>query len=153
MFVWKIQTKHVECTCYEKCFKILPKLHLSRMMLLSQTSLRRFLKATFCFLLCTITPATYLLFNLTYENGLKHYFKYYVKPEDVNALNPPEKIIFLWTPIQGSYKEWSWGIGPDPLISDCGISLVDGRCLITTNPSLLEKSDVVLFSVQDIKQV
>ena len=114
--------------------------------------LRRSLKATFCFLL-TITPATYLLFNLIYENGLKHYFQYYVKPKDVNALNPPEKLIFLWTPIQGSYKEWSWGIGPDPLISNCGNKLVDGRCLITTDPSLLEKSDVVLFSVQDIKQV
>ena len=119
----------------------------------NSNTLRRSLKATFCFLLCTIIPATYLLFNLAYENGLKHYFQYYVKPEDVDALNPPEKLIFLWTPIQGSYKEWSWGIGPDPLISNCGNKLVDGRCLITTDPSLLEKSDVVLFSVQDIKQV
>ena len=116
-------------------------------------NLRRTLKATFCFLLCAITPATYLLFNLTYENGLKQYFQYYVKPEDVDALNPPEKLIFLWTPIQGSYKEWSWGIGPDPVISGCGNKVVDGRCLITTYPGLLEKADVVLFSVQDIKQV
>ena len=122
-------------------------------MLLTQTSLKRTLKVTFCILLVFITPATYLIFNSIYENGMKYYFHYYVTPPEINPRNPPEKIIFLWTPIQGNYKEWSWGIGPDPVISDCGNTNVDGRCLITTHPSLLEKSDVVLFSIQDIKQV
>ena len=123
------------------------------MMLLTQTSVKKIVKATFCFLWIAVIPATYLIFNLTYENGLKYYFHYHVTPEEISYWNPPEKIIFLWTPIQGNYKEWCWGIGPEPVISDCSNKNVDGRCLITTHPSLLEKADVVLFSVQDIKQV
>ena len=121
-------------------------------MLLTATSLKRNLKLLFWGLFCVITISTFLIGRIIYDGGLKHYFHYYVLPQDI-SVNPPEKIIFLWTPIQGSYKEWSWGIGPDPVISDCNNHEIDGKCLITTHPSLLEKADVVLFSIQDIKQV
>ena len=122
-------------------------------MLLTQIRLRRNIKLLFCVLFCVLTFSTYLIGQIIYESGLKYYFHYYVRPQDIDTNHPPEKIIFLWTPIQGSYKEWSWGIGPNPLISDCDNPEIDGKCLITTHPSLLEKAEVVLFSVQDIKQV
>ena len=120
-------------------------------MLLTQRSVKRNLKLLFWVLLVVITIATYLIGRLIYDNGLKYYFHYYILPQDIPT--HPEKIILLWTPIQGSYKEWDWGIGPDPVISDCDNPNIDGKCLITTHPSLLEKADVVLFSIQDIKQV
>ena len=83
--------------------------------------------------------------------SMRYYFYYYVIPKDLKV--HPEKIIFLWTPIQGNYQKWSWGIGPNPVIDDCNNPNVDGKCLITTHPGLLMEADVVLFSIQDIKQV
>ena len=126
----------------------------TRTMLLTQVRLKRNIKILFCSLFCIITISTYLIGKVIYDNSVKHYFHYYLRPQDIETNQPkPEKFIFLWTPIQGSYKEWSWGIGPDPVISDCDHPEIDGKCLITTHPSLLEKSEVVLFSIQDIKQV
>ena len=124
-------------------------------MSLTQMCLKRILKASCIILLFSILRATFFIFYSSNESESeqKYYFPYYVTLSEIDPRNAPEKIIFLWTPIQDSYKEWSWGIGPDPVISDCGNASIDGRCLITTHPSLLEKSDVVLFSVQDIKQV
>ena len=63
-----------------------------------------------------------------------------------------EKIIFLWTPKQGSYYRWSC-FGADPNISGCDNHSINGKCLITTHPDLLGIADVVLFSIQDIKKL
>ena len=52
-----------------------------------------------------------------------------------------------------NYDMWNWLVGPHPLMTDCQSVNIDGKCLITTHSSLLEKGDVVLFSVQDIKKV
>ena len=104
-------------------------------------------------LLFIFIPAIYLIGQLSYDHLLRQYSRYYVLLQAVDLPNPPEKIIFLWTPMFGSYKGWSWGIGPNPVISDCGNRKIDNRCLITNHPSLLEKADVVLFSIQDLKQV
>ena len=79
------------------------------------------------------------------------YYNYYVYQKNPNQTVP--KIIFLWTPLLGKYKDWSWGIGPEPIVEDCNDTNVDGRCLITTHPGLLEEANVVLFSILDIKRV
>ena len=83
--------------------------------------------------------------NTFYDN---YYYHYKVLPQDVES--NPEKIIFLWTPYQGSYEGWSFG--SDPLISNCKNN-TNGKCLVTTHPELIEKADIVMFSIQDIKQV
>ena len=83
--------------------------------------------------------------NTFYDN---YYYHYKVLPQDVES--NPEKIIFLWTPYQGSYEGWSFG--SDPRISNCE-NYTNGKCLVTTHPELIEKADIVMFSIQDIKQV
>ena len=83
--------------------------------------------------------------NTFYDN---YYYHYKVLPQDVES--NPEKIIFLWTPYQGSYEGWSFG--SDPLISNCENN-TNGKCLVTTHRELIEKADIVMFSIQDIKQV
>ena len=85
------------------------------------------------------------------DEEMQNYLHYYVHPKSIKT--NVTKIIFLWTPLQGNYKEWSWGIGPEPIIEDCNEPNVDGKCLITTHVDFLRKADVVLFSIQDIKQV
>ena len=81
-----------------------------------------------------------------------NYFYYYVLPSDVELKNP--KIIFLWTAYFGDYKKhWSWAIGPDPVINDCNNINIDAKCLITNHIDLLQKADVILFSLEDLKQV
>ena len=122
-----------------------------RNMLVTQGTLKRNLKLLLCCLIGCITFATFLIGRLIYYGAGKYYFHYYVLPSDIKI--DTKKIIFLWTPIQGNYKEWSWGIGPDPIIADCNNTNIDGKCLITTHPNLLKDADVVLFSIQDIKQV
>ena len=85
------------------------------------------------------------------DKDMKSFLHYFVNPTQTE--NRVTKIIFLWTPIQGKYEEWWWAIGPEPIIEDCDDQHIDGKCLITTHVDLLEKADVVLFSIQDIKQV
>ena len=125
---------------------------MKKRMLLTPLTIKRNLKSLIGGLLCVVIIASYFSLQTIYDDGLKYYYHYYVLPQDVNKPQP-EKIIFLWTPIQNNYKEWSWGIGPDPVISDCDNPEVDRKCLITTHPDLLERAAVVLFSIQDIKQV
>ena len=88
-----------------------------------------------------------------YDEVLKQNSKYFVSLKDIDSSRLPEKIIFLWTPMFRNYDKWTWVVGSDPVMKDCNNDDVDGKCLITTHKSLLEKADVVLFSVQDIKKV
>ena len=127
-------------------------------MMLMQKTLKRSFTLFVCSLICSILS---LIGLIIYNNGIrnsntintikKYDSHYYVLPSDLKV--PTEKIILLWTPIQGNYKEWEWGIGPDPVIGDCNNPKIDGKCLITTHVALLNQADVVLFSIQDIKQV
>ena len=89
--------------------------------------------------------------SVIYYEATKHYMHYYVLPRQTKS--DTTKIIFLWTAMQNNYKEWSWGIGPEPNIEDCNDPSIDGRCLITTHVDLIDRADVILFSIQDIKQV
>ena len=80
------------------------------------------------------------------------FLHYYVLPSEMN-LNSP-KIIFLWTTYFGDYQHWTWGIGPTPRISDCrDIVKRNQSCIVTTHGDMLEQADVVLFALQDIRQV
>ena len=88
-----------------------------------------------------------------YDDVLKQNSRYFVSLKDIDSSRLPEKIIFLWTPMFRNYDKWTWVVGSDPVMKDCNSDDVDGKCLITTHKSLLEKADVVLFSVQDIKKV
>ena len=124
-------------------------------MLLAQIKLKRDLKLFVCTLICCGTVALFIGEEI-YNNGIllwniTYYFQYYAIPSQVKI--GAKKIIFLWTPIHGSYKDWSWGIGSEPIIDDCNNPKIDGKCLITTHPDLLEEANVVLFSIRDIKQV
>ena len=112
---------------------------------------KKILGALVCFTVVTIIIYSIIHYKQEHDEDGKNYFHYYVYPNStkINAT----KIIFLWTPLQGKYKEWSWGIGPEPTIDDCNDANVDGRCLVTTHLDLLEKADVVLFSIEDIKRV
>ena len=74
-----------------------------------------------------------------------HFYDYYIKPTDLT-----EKIVFLWTPIQGSYRGY-WG--SDPVISTCRDRKINHKCLFTTHPDLIEKADIVLFAIEDIHTI
>ena len=106
------------------------------------------------FLIISIVTTCLLIFRRSvYDDILKQNSKYFVSLKDIDSSRLPEKIIFLWTPMFRNYDKWTWVVGSDPVIKDCNSDVVDGKCLITTHKSLLEKADVVLFSVQDIKKV
>ena len=100
-----------------------------------------------------VTICVLKLGRSVYDDFLKQNSKYFVSLKDIDSSRLPQKIIFLWTPMFRNYDKWTWVVGSDPVIKDCNSDDVDGKCLITTNKSLLEKADVVLFSVQDIKKV
>ena len=100
---------------------------------------------------CTVIM---ILGGVIYYNGLEpseDYMHYYVLPNDVKIVDP--KIIFLWTTYFNDYNHWLWGIGPSPVISDCNDINIDEKCFITTHVDLLQKADVILFSLSDMQQV
>ena len=118
---------------------------------------RKYLKKKTIVNLLFLITLLFLIISMTgrsaYDYVLRRQSKYFIKLDDSNNSNHPEKIIFLWTPMFDKYDKWTWAIGPNPVISDCGNDNIDGKCLVTNHPSLLEKADIVLFSPQDIKQV
>jgi hypothetical protein len=61
------------------------------------------------------------------------------------------KTILLWTPFDGSYKNWIWTY-PNSAINVTN-STCDLRCRVTDDQSLLETSDVVYISLTDINKV
>ena len=85
------------------------------------------------------------------------YFHYHVLPSDFMLDDP--KIIVLWTPYWSildtvpSWKEWYWAIGPSPVINDCNDDNIDNKCLITNNIDVLQKANVILFSLDEIQKV
>ena len=118
---------------------------------------RKYLKKkTIVNLLLLITLLIFIICIIgrsAYNYVLRRQSIYFIKLDDSSISNHPKKIIFLWTPMFDKYDKWTWAIGPNPVISDCENDNIDGKCLVTNHPSLLEKADVVLFSPQDIKQV
>ena len=104
-------------------------------------------------IIATVTICLLIYGRSVSDEVLKQNSKYFVSLKDIDSSRLPEKIIFLWTPMFRNYDKWTWVVGSDPLMKDCNSNDVDGKCLITTHKSLLEKADVVLFSVQDIKKV
>ena len=79
------------------------------------------------------------------------YVNYHMKPKTMKS--GQIKVIFLWTPIQKRYRNWAWGIGPQPVIKDCENPKIDKKCILTNHEDMLEHADVILFSIQDMKKV
>ena len=59
----------------------------------------------------------------------------------------------LWTSYQGKWTGWTGGLGHDQIISDCKSVVMNGECVLTSNKNYINSADVVLFSLQDLKQV
>ena len=122
-------------------------------MLLSKKCLKIKVFVTVILIIGIVTICLLKLGRSVYDDVLRQNSKYFVSLKDIDSSRLPERIIFLWTPMFRNYDKWTWVVGSDPLMKDCNGNDVDGKCLITTHKSLLEKADVVLFSVQDIKKV
>ena len=122
-------------------------------MLLSRKCLNKKVFVSLILISGIVTICVLKLGRSVYDDFLKQNSKYFVSLKDIDSSRLPEKIIFLWTPMFRNYDKWTWVVGSDPVLKDCNSDDVDGKCLITTHKSLLEKADVVLFSVQDIKKV
>ena len=122
-------------------------------MLLTKKCLKMKVFVSLILIIGIVTTCLLKLGRSVYDDVLKKNSKYFVSLKEIDSSRLPEKIIFLWTPMFRTYDKWTWVVGSDPLIEDCNSNAVDGKCLITTHKSLLEKADVILFSVQDIKKV
>ena len=122
-------------------------------MLLLRKCLRIKVFVSLILIIGIVTTCLLIFRRSVYDDILKQNSKYFVSLKDIDSSRLPEKIIFLWTPMFRTYDKWTWVVGSDPVMKDCNSDAVDGKCLITTHKSLLEKADVVLFSVQDIKKV
>ena len=122
-------------------------------MLLLRKCLRIKVFVSLILIIGIVTTCLLIFRRSVYDDILKQNSKYFVTLKDIDSSRLPEKIIFLWTPMFRNYDKWTWVVGSDPVVKDCNSDDVDDKCLITTHKSLLEKADVVLFSVQDIKKV
>ena len=122
-------------------------------MLLLRKCLRIKVFVSLILIIGIVTTCLLIFRRSVYDDILKQNSKYFVTLKDIDSSRLPEKIIFLWTPMFRNYDKWTWVVGSDPVVKDCNSDDVDDKCLITTHQSLLEKADVVLFSVQDIKKV
>ena len=89
--------------------------------------------------------AYFLCYEETLDSDESHFHDYFIKPSDST-----EKVIFLWTPVQGDYRGYWWS---DPVISNCRDKSINQKCLFTTHPDLIEKADIVLFAIEDIHTI
>ena len=95
----------------------------------------------------------YLIHKFYYEEW-SYYYRYQSIPLDDNTGNKTDyKIILLWTSYQGKWTGWTGGLGHDQIISDCKSVVMNGECVLTSNKNYINSADIVLFSLQDLKQV
>ena len=118
-------------------------------MLLNSLSIRNKLVIK-CYIISCVFSIIFIVYFTLNKNLIKidpsDFYDFYVRP-----INTTEKIIFLWTPFQGSYKGY-WG-GVDSVISNCRDTRIKCKCLITTHPDYIKKADIVLFSIEDIHTI
>ena len=101
-----------------------------------------------CIVISTVC-SIFLIHRINYEEW-NSYFKYQHFPVDLN--NKTYKLILLWTPYQGAWDNWSGTIGHNQILSGCD-SIMNSECIVTSNKDYINYADVVLFSIQDLKQV
>ena len=110
-------------------------------------------KARLIFFLMLTTSLIYLVHKFYYEDW-SYYYRYQTIPLDNGSLQRNNyKIILLWTSYQGNWRGWSGGLGHDQIISNCKNTVMNGDCILTSNKNYIASADVVLFSLQDLKQV
>ena len=98
--------------------------------------------------LCCSVTGLYVLHKYLYENW-NYYYRYQTIPLDLH--NRDYKLILLWTSYQGKWSGWS-GLAPDQYIKGCD-DVMNGECIISSNKAYATRADVILFSIQDLKQV
>ena len=70
----------------------------------------------------------------------------------MDLYNKTFKLILLWTPYQGRWKAWSGHVGHNQIIGNCD-RIMNSECIVTSNKDYINSADVVLYSIQDLKQV
>ena len=98
--------------------------------------------------LCFALIGIYIIHRYFYENW-NYYYGYQSLPVDLK--NRTYKLILLWTAYQGKWTGWS-GLTHDQFIKGCD-HVMNGDCIITSNKALAPSANVILFSIQDLKQV
>ena len=106
-----------------------------------------------------IVVVTGLLLSVKHarDEHLKQFFYYRQRPLTFDKKN--YRLILIWTPLQMSYGDWIGIVGPDDVIQDCGDAAgigehqLDNKCIVTTNKEYVNHADVILFSLQNMKQV
>ena len=98
--------------------------------------------------LCFAIVGLYILHKFLYENW-NYYYKYQILPVDLD--NRSYKLILLWTSYQGKWTGWA-GLTQDQIIKGCD-NVINGECIISSNKAYANSADVILFSIQDLKQV
>ena len=95
----------------------------------------------------------YLMHKFYHEEWSIYYRYQYSKLDDQGGKIRDYKIILLWTSYQGTWRGWTGGLGHDQIIRDCNNDVMNGACVVTSDKSLINSADAVLFSLQDLKQV
>ena len=103
-----------------------------------------------CYVISCLFSFVIIVYFISNKNKSKldpsNFYDFYVRP-----INITEKIIFLWTPFQGSYRGYWGSVGP--VISNCRDTKLNDKCLITTHPDYINNADIVLFSIEDINTI
>ena len=97
-----------------------------------------------------IVGSAFLLHKINYEDW-NYFFHYQRLPININEKS--YKLILLWTPVQGNWKNWGGHVGHNEIIEECETIKLNAQCRVTTNKDHIKLADVVLFSLQDLKQV
>ena len=99
------------------------------------------------------TVLLYLIHKYYYEEWSYYYRYQYLSLDDSANKDGNYKVILLWTSYQGKWTGWTGGLGHDQILSECKNGLINGECVLTTDKNQIHSADVVLFSLQDLKQV
>ena len=99
--------------------------------------------------LCVMVACIFLIHKYKYEEW-RYYYKYKHLPLDLDNNNV--KLILLWTSYQGRWIWWSDDVGEDQFVKNC-TAVMNGECMITSDKKYINNADIVLFSLQDLKQV
>ena len=99
--------------------------------------------------LCVMVACIFLIHKYKYEEW-RYYYKYKHLPLDLDNNNV--KLILLWTSYQGRWIWWSDDVGDDQFVENC-TAVMNGECMITSDKKYINNADIVLFSLQDLKQV
>ena len=106
-------------------------------------------KKRFGLFMCVMIACIFMIHIFEYQDW-RYYYKHQHVPLDLNTSNL--KLILLWTPYQGRSKWWSEDVGHDKFVENC-TGVLNNECMITRDKTYINHADMVLFSLQDLKQV